>query len=225
MRENTLAAGACEESPDAALSRLAQTVAPRGFRLACHLLGDAAEAQDAVQEALLRACAGHHRLADPGALEGWFFRVLTNHCRRQLRRRRLRQTLARLFAPGTAEALRDPAPLADEALDRCGRLARLLGALAALPSMQRVVLVLRYEHGAGVAEIAGLLGIKPATVKTHLVRGLERLREHMESNRCGPTRSIAMSCRRRWPRRPTSSAAPWRCPGGRLCRRASRRPS
>lgn len=50
-------------------------------------------------------------------------------------------------------------------------------ALVELPARQRTVLVLRYLEGMGVDEIAGVLGIGPGTVKTHLVRAVRRVRE------------------------------------------------
>src|SRR5262245_16873109 len=68
----------------------------RGFAIAADLLGDRAEAEDAVQEALVRTMNGLHRLRDPRALEGWFFTVLTNLCIRALRRRRVVGAFARL---------------------------------------------------------------------------------------------------------------------------------
>src|SRR5687767_14611877 len=78
---------------DLALERLVDKAARRGYAIAWDLLRDRAEAEDAVQEALARACAEYARLRDAAALEGWFFRVLSNVCLRALRRRRL----ARVF--------------------------------------------------------------------------------------------------------------------------------
>lgn len=176
-----------------ALTHLATTMAPRGFRIAFDLLRDRAEAEDAVQEALARACEAEGRLRDADALEGWFFRVLTNVCLRVLRRRRVRRWLGgwRRRAPD------DPAPpgeppgdvagldhdagaRADQALAERQEIAHLLDQLDALPAQQRVALVLRYGHDRSIAEIADMLDVKPATVKTHLVRGLRHLRAAME---------------------------------------------
>ena len=52
-------------------------------------------------------------------------------------------------------------------------------ALEALPSKQRQVIVLRYYGGCDEAEIAATLKIRPGTVKTHMKRGLERLRDEL----------------------------------------------
>src|SRR5256885_13889139 len=57
---------------DDELGVLVRTAGRRGYRIALDLLGSPAEAEDAVQEALTRACAAE--LRDPEALAGWFFR-------------------------------------------------------------------------------------------------------------------------------------------------------
>jgi RNA polymerase sigma-70 factor, ECF subfamily len=175
---------------DRALERLAGAAARRGFRIARDLLRDPAEAEDLVQEALARACREYGALRDPAALEGWFHRVLVNLCMRTLRRRRLGRAIRALWgggeaAPGPrgdeagAPPPREPAdasPPADEAVAQAASVARLFDGVDALPPMQRAAVVLRYGHDLGVGEIAAALGIGPGTVKTHLVRGLDRLR-------------------------------------------------
>jgi DNA-directed RNA polymerase specialized sigma24 family protein len=139
----------------------------RGFRIAAQLLGERAEAEDVLQEALARACAHFHRLDQPGALEAWFYRTVTNLCVSALRRRRVRRALLRLW-PGDA---RVPAPSAEGA--------RLARALDRLPARQRVALELRYGQELAPADIAALLGVGEGTVKTHLARGLSRLRQEL----------------------------------------------
>ncbi len=177
-----------------ALARLARRCARKGHAIARDLLGDAAEAEDAVQEALARACAGWARLRDAEALEGWFYRVLTNLCLRTLRRRRLALVVRRLWtssqslatargaapygedAPGTVDVIAD-VPAADDALADAAERRSVLIAVAELPLMQRTALVLRFGHERSVGEIAAMLGVGKSTVKTHLLRGLERLRQ------------------------------------------------
>lgn len=148
-----------------AIADLAETSAERGFRIALDLLGDRAEAEEAVQEALARACASIDRLRELEALRGWYFRVLTNLCMRALRRRRMRRAVWGWWREPTR-------PIA-------GIEARaLMVGLETLPDRQRAALLLRYGHDLSVAEVADMLGVKPETAKTHLARGLHRLREH-----------------------------------------------
>ena len=74
-----------------------------------------------------------------------------------------------------------PAPA--EALVARQELGALMGRLEQLSAQQRTALVLRYGHDLPVPQIADLLGVEQATAKTHLVRGLARLRDLMEEHK------------------------------------------
>jgi len=182
------------------LAELAAGPARRGYAVAYDLLGNRAEAEEAVQEALARACENISDLRDPQAAPAWFLRIVTSMCLRTLRRRRLRRALFGWIdrsgpddtaqpsegdASGVAplvhatDAIAGPhAAVADGEL-----LTALLGSLDGLPAKQRAALVLRYGHDLSVPEVAHLLGVEQATAKTHLVRGLARLRDLMEEHR------------------------------------------
>ena len=75
------------------LSELASGPARKGYGIAYDLLGNRAEAEEAVQEALARACESIGDLRDPDAAPAWFLRIVTTMCLRMLRRRRLKRTL------------------------------------------------------------------------------------------------------------------------------------
>src|SRR5215510_1423122 len=101
------------------LGELAAAPARKGYGIAYDLLGNRAEAEEAVQDALARACESIGDLRDPAAAPAWFLRIVTTQCLRTLRRRRLRR---RLFGwlPGkdegvdaTPTATRDPSTTAD----------------------------------------------------------------------------------------------------------------
>lgn len=182
------------------LAELADGPARRGYGIAYDLLGNRAEAEEAVQEALARACENVGDLREPGAAAGWFLRIVTTTCLRTLRRRRLRRAVfGRFFGgeqvrdtdePARALPPEDAVPLhgttsgrADTELSDRRDIAALLGNLESLPAKQRAALVLRYGHDLPVPEVASMLGVELATAKTHLVRGLARLRELMEGTR------------------------------------------
>ena len=76
-----------------------------------------------------------------------------------------------------------PMPAPSDALASQQELGALFGRLDQLSAQQRTALVLRYGHDLPVGEIAELLGVELATAKTHLVRGLARLRDLMEEHR------------------------------------------
>lgn len=182
------------------LAELAAGPARRGFGVAYDLLGNRAEAEEAVQEALARACENIADLRDPAAAPAWFLRIVTTMCLRTLRRRRLRRTIF-----GWLDRKGPDEPAASSEGDRSGvgplvhatdalpepraaladreRLSALIHSLDDLPAQQRAALVLRYGHDLSVPEVAQMLGVEHATAKTHLVRGLARLRDLMEEHR------------------------------------------
>lgn len=188
------------------LADLAAGPAKRGYGIAYDLLGNRAEAEEAVQEALVRACESIADLRDPAAAPAWFLRIVTTMCLRTLRRRRLKKKLFGWW-PGKAEgadaaASSNPTLAADTGLDDIAERVHATSApaprdaladheartsmfqhLDALSAQQRTALVLRYGHDLPVGEVATLLGVELATAKTHLVRGLARLRQLMEEHR------------------------------------------
>jgi len=184
------------------LAELATSPARKAYGIAYDLLGNRAEAEEAVQDALARACESIGDLRDPAAAPAWFLRIVTTQCLRTLRRRRLRR---RLFgwlpagkegdvdaAPATTDGSTDDIadrmhsgarPMPSQELAEREELNTLLGRLHDLSPQQRTALVLRYGHDLPVGEVAELLGVELATAKTHLVRGLARLRDLMEEHR------------------------------------------
>ena len=185
------------------LAELAVSPARKGYGIAYDLLGNRAEAEEAVQDALARACESIGDLRDPAAAPAWFLRIVTTQCLRTLRRRRLRRQLFGWISSKDAEPPASGHQNADssgtdviaqrmhgngslaprEALVDQEELGALLGRLHDLSPQQRTALVLRYGHDLPVAEVATLLGVELATAKTHLVRGLARLRDLMEDHR------------------------------------------
>jgi RNA polymerase sigma-70 factor, ECF subfamily len=179
------------------LSELAGQPARKGYGIAYDLLGNRAEAEEAVQEALARACESIADLRDTGAAPAWFLRIVTTMCLRTLRRRKLKRALFG-WLPGKddtevqpdastdaiAERMHGPVGQAPvEALTDREAFGALMSRLDQLSAQQRTALVLRYGHDLGVPEIAELLGVELATAKTHLVRGLAKLRDLMEEHR------------------------------------------
>jgi RNA polymerase sigma-70 factor, ECF subfamily len=181
------------------LAELATTPARKGYGIAYDLLGNRAEAEEAVQDALARACESIDDLRDQAAAPAWFLRIVTTQCLRILRRRRLKRKLLGWWpskeeldaAPVTENqpddiaermhASANPAPR--DAMESNERLAAMFSKLEGLSAQQRTALVLRYGHDMPVAQVAEMLGVELATAKTHLVRGLARLRDLMEEHK------------------------------------------
>ncbi len=128
-------------------------------RLAFLMLSELAEAEDLVQDSFVEVSLRIDQLDAPGA---YLRRVVVNRCYSALRRRRVaeRQT------PEGPTALTDSA---DELWD----------VLDTLTEVQRMVVVLRYYQGFTPADIATALDLRPATVRSHLRRGLAALRKEL----------------------------------------------
>lgn len=143
---------------------------PMAYRLAGYLMADAAEAQDAVQEASVRAWRGWPALRDRDVFHSWFSQILVNVCRTKLRQRSRRHTVD--VEDVDLEAA-DPFKAA-LARDTVGR------ALSALSDELRMVVVLRYWGDMSLAEIADRLRIPVGTVKSRHHAALQSLRRRVE---------------------------------------------
>jgi RNA polymerase sigma factor (sigma-70 family) len=139
----------------------------RSYRLAGLLLGNAHEAEDAVQDALVVAWQGFDKLRDADRFAAWFDRILVNGCRDRLRRRgKVR------FIP--IDGSIDPAG-SDPFRDLIERDALLEG-LARLTADERIVIVMRYWADLPLDGISDRLGWPLGSVKSRLHRALGRLR-------------------------------------------------
>ncbi|MBA3777839.1 MAG: sigma-70 family RNA polymerase sigma factor [Chloroflexi bacterium] len=141
------------------------------YRVCYRVLTDPQEAEDATQETFLTAYRSLNTFRGEGTLRGWLSRIAS---RRSLARRARRRDAVPLEAvselPDRAQA--DPV---DAALTAERRQA-LLREVADLPDQQREVITLSYFAELSLSEIAAATGRPLGTVKTHLHRGLERLR-------------------------------------------------
>jgi RNA polymerase sigma-70 factor (sigma-E family) len=149
----------------------AATRMPGLLKFAAVLAGDRATAEDLAQEVLIRAYSRWDRIGCLDRPEFYVRKMILNEFL-TWRQRSFRQPLA----SGTAIEPKNSAP--DHASCYSERDA-LLGELGKLPRQQRAVLVLRYYEDLGDAEIAGLLGCRPGTVRSHASRALAALRIEM----------------------------------------------
>lgn len=146
-------------------------------RVAAALVG-AADAEDAAQEALLRAWNGWDSLREAGAVRSWLLRITVNVCRNWqaghfgTQRRRTEA----LGPRHDVIPLADPAPLGTA--EHAGAL-DLRRAIAALPADLLVVVSLRFYAGLDATEIGAMLDMPPATVRTRLRRALQLLRAQL----------------------------------------------
>lgn len=133
----------------------------------------APDPEDVVAEAMMRVLANQHRIREPEAVAGYLRRTTINLASNRMRSRRSEQAaLARLGSPAeTTELTNEPADTATAL------------AILALPMRSRQVLVLRYWLDLPDSEIADLLGIRPATVRSHLTAARAALRQTLTQDR------------------------------------------
>ncbi len=141
--------------------------------MAYRLTGNDADAQDLVQEVLLRVRRGLATYR-PGSLEGWLSRITTNVFLDEVRRRRRRPVEALPAEPYQALARGHDVESAVEANTLPGA---LQAALAALPRQYRAAVVLCDVVGLRYDDIAEQLGVPVGTVRSRIHRGRMALRE------------------------------------------------
>lgn len=152
------------------------------FGVAVRLLGDASEAEDVSQTVFMKAFERFDALGGSPSAAGWLRTVATNLCLNHLSRFRARwRPFGRRGADAAASGPLDGDRLAVPgsqavALERADEQARLERALRRLPSRQRVPLVLFHFEERSYRDIAGLLGVSLAKVRTDMHRGREALR-------------------------------------------------
>ncbi|MBI4182792.1 MAG: sigma-70 family RNA polymerase sigma factor [Proteobacteria bacterium] len=155
-----------------AFCRLARRNARLGFGLARRLTGSTADAEDVVQEALLRVWTHAPRWRPTAAFRTWFYRVVVNLC---LDRRRRRAWVALEEADEPA----DPGPDAVALIERDETGRAVAAAVAGLPDRQRAALLLTYYEGLSNAETAVALATSVSAVETLLVRAKRALRRRL----------------------------------------------
>lgn len=145
------------------------------YRTAVRVMGDPAEAEDALQEALLDAWRriGHFR--GDAAFSTWMYRIVTNRCLGMLRRRRPVPVPEVADTGALAPAPDDP----ERAAEVDAELGALGRALAGLGDELRVCFVLRELEGLGYAEIAAITGASEHAVRGRIHRARIRLAEVM----------------------------------------------
>ncbi len=154
--------------------------------LAASMLRDRTEADDVVEEALLRIHAAGASFRGERGLRTWVLRIAANLCRDRLRRRKFTAPLPNPEHedPFAAAGLTfDPSAAMDEAIDGKVLMTALERAIAALPEDQREAVVMRHRLGLSYAEMTGMLGVPEGTVKSRLARALGALRQAMEEFR------------------------------------------
>jgi RNA polymerase sigma-70 factor (ECF subfamily) len=164
----------------------------RAARIALHYMRDAAEADEAVQDAFVKAYSHLASFREELPFEVWFTRILINGCldRIKARTRRERWITAMPDGPGGerdfAERTAGKGPSPEDQLLARERREALTRALAKLPDRQRSVFMLSHYEGCTSREVSVLTGLNESTVRVHLFRAIRKLRTLLgDNNRIG----------------------------------------
>ncbi|HEX6967197.1 MAG TPA: sigma-70 family RNA polymerase sigma factor [Gemmatimonadaceae bacterium] len=140
----------------------------RYARYAVHMVGSREEAEDALQDAFLRAYRSLARYEERERFGAWLFRIVMNQCRTVAAKRRRDETRAAEWVQETSEAHPAEHHALREELDR---------ALARLTSEQREAVLLKYTEDFSYEEMAVITGTGVSALKMRVKRACERLRE------------------------------------------------
>lgn len=168
MSDEALVQAAADGDRDA-FAALAAPRLDRLFSTATLILRDRGHAEDAVQEALVRAWRDLPSLRDPQRLDAWLRRLLVNACRDESRRGRRHESNIRLLPDHDRPTSDSSTELADR--DAIGRGLRLLS------TDHRAVIVHQYYLGLSLPEIADALHIPVGTAKSRLHHARLALRD------------------------------------------------
>ena len=144
--------------------------------LAWHILGDAEEVKEALQETFLRVFRYLGRYDERRDFFGWLYRIAVNVCRDLDSRRRRR----RFFLPIEHAA---EAQVPEEDFVKKDDVARLMRAIDALPQKERFAIILRDIEELPTEEVAAILGSSPSTVRVQISNARAKIRKAMESGR------------------------------------------
>ena len=173
---------------EAAMERLLMRAQEVAFRFSLLVCGHAEDAEDVMQEALLKTYRYVGRLKRPEAFRTWLFRIVQNACIVKRRRRvdeparitSLDEGVAGVDGEPTPIDVRDEAKGPDELAINAWLGRRLRRALAALAPRDRMIVLMREMEGLSTREVASITGMSEANVKTRLHRARVLLRQHLE---------------------------------------------
>ncbi len=142
---------------------------------AAYVIVGRAEAEDATQEAFVKAYRALPRFRPGAPFRPWLLRIVTNEARNRVRSFRRREALALRAAAVSGDAAPSPEAVAQEVEAR----RELLSSVERLPHMDREVIAYRYLLGLSESETAEALEVPAGTVKSRLSRAMTRLRTEM----------------------------------------------
>jgi len=167
-----------------AIDRLLRFHQPQVYAVCRRITGNDADALDATQEALIAVVRGLGRFDGRAKFSTWCYRIATNACLDELRRRKRRPVVG---LPEHDGVVIDPIDhRSSDSIEALGDRETLDAALAALAPEFRIAVVLRDLCQLSYAEIAEVLDIPAGTVRSRIARGRFHLADLLAGNQTGP---------------------------------------
>ena len=159
------------EGDEAAFQLLVQRHIDRAYAIALRIVGNAADAEDVVQDTMLKVWSHRGRWQHGRAkFSTWLYRVISNRCI-DLRRKPRNEDV------DAVPEMADPQPDASAMIERNEVRDLLEGAMQRLPEQQRLAVILSYHENMSNGEIAEVMDSTVAAVESLLKRGRQQLRE------------------------------------------------
>lgn len=165
-----------------AFNRLMEAHERRMYAVALRMCGNREDAQDCLQEAMLRVYRAISGFKGQSSFGTWVYRITMNTCLDELRRKKNKQStsLDNLLDMGWSPV--DEGNTPEQHALKAETRSCLHSAIHALPDDMRSAIVLRDIQGLSYEEIAQTLDINVGTIKSRISRGREKLREKLKEN-------------------------------------------
>lgn len=163
------------------------------FNLSFRILQDYEDARESTQEAFLLAWQGLPSFRGEARFATWLYRIAYHCCLRQIERRKREQALQRVMEAERILEARKPERQVEEVLEQRERQAVVREEMERLPTRYRMVLILRHLQEMSYEQIAEVLSIPVGTVKTHLFRARNLLKERLLAQQLYVPESLKLS--------------------------------
>lgn len=176
-------------SPACGLHHVLASQLPSLYRGAYRLLGNTADAEDAVQDALLSACKHFDQFRGESQISTWLTAIVFNSARMRLRRRRrhvhvsLDEPIGEDRQSSLSERLARPGPSPEDECRSSELTWRMRQFMTRLSPTVRRTFHLRAVDGLSIQETAEILGVPTGTVKARMSRARKQLKQLMEGSR------------------------------------------
>ena len=185
---DTYLVAAAKDGDHQAYAELCRRHSKQILRTILRITGNIADAEDTLQEALLKAYLHIGGFDGRSAFSSWLTRIAINSALMLLRKKRSQPVYS--FESGPDEGdfkLPEPMETSHNPEESCLRNAlenELVQAIRYLSPNLRVVMQIRYREDASMAQIAKMLGISESAVKSRLLRAKSQIRRHLDKRQC-----------------------------------------